>query len=144
MSLAEHVIAVVTKDTERVALVRRSFAQIAVALRVVHVEEAESAMHFSPATAGAAAEALVPHLIVLDDWPSTHSRHALKEIRADDTLADVRVVVLCSTDGETDVAQAYAMGANSCLTVSADPDEFVEVMKAAGRYWLLLNRWPTW
>jgi DNA-binding NarL/FixJ family response regulator len=145
MSHAEHVIAVITEDTDRVALIRQSFHQIAAQLRVVHVANASGAMHLPQSADNPLPENRpVPHLIVLDAWPSERSLDALRTIRAIDALADVRVIVLCRSDAAADVAQAYRLGANSCLTVSADSDQFVETMKEAGRYWLLLNRWPTW
>lgn len=145
MSYAEHVIAVITEDTDRAALVRYSFHQIAAQLRVVHVADADAALHLPKSDDGPLAEDRpVPHLIVLDAWPSERSLDALRTIRAADVLADVRVIVLCRSDAAADVAQAYRLGANSCLTVSANADRFVETMKEAGRYWLLLNRWPTW
>lgn len=145
MSLAEHVIAVISHDPERVALIERSFDRIATTLRVAHVEDAAGAMQLAPLSNCAnVQERPLPHLIVVDDWPSDHSREALQQIRAAETLADARIIVLCREGSEREIAQAYALGANSCLTVSADPEAFVEVMREAGRYWLQLNRWPTW
>ncbi len=145
MSLAEYVIAVISRDPERAALIERSLDRIATTVRVVHVDDAEGAMRLAPVSDSASAqERPMPHLIVVDDWPSSHSRDALRQIRAAETLADARIIVLCGEGAESEIAQAYALGANSCLTVSANADEFVEVMREAGRYWLLLNRWPTW
>jgi DNA-binding NarL/FixJ family response regulator len=145
MSYAEHVVAVISEDTDRVALVRRSFDQIASQLCVVHVADANGAMRLPQCAEDALLEErAVPHLIVLDAWPSERSLKALQNIRDADALADARIIVLCRPHAAADIALAYNLGANSCLTVSADPDEFVEMMKEAGRYWLLLNCWPTW
>ncbi len=145
MSLAEHIVAVISTDIERVGLIQRSFDGIATTLRVLHVEDTDDLLALAPVGNGTfGQEQTLPHLIVVDEWPSGNSRAALQRIRAEETLADARIVVLCARDEASEIAQAYALGANSCLTVSADPEKFVELMREVGRYWLLLNRWPTW
>jgi len=141
----EHIVAVITEDTERVALMQHSFDQIASNIRVVRVVDANGVMQLQRSTDDAAWEPRpVPHLIFLDAWPGQQSLDALQKLRSVDAPAEARIIVLCRADADTDVAQAYGLGADSCLTVSTDPDQFVAMMKEAGRYWLLLNRWPTW
>lgn len=143
MAYAEHVIAVITEDPERAALIQRGITPIARGLRFHHIDALAGAVQrLVPPDAALADERLVPHLIVLDDWPG--SARTLQQIRAADALVDVRVIVLCQTHSARDVAEAYRLGASSCLFVPADADEFVAMMQEAGRYWLLLNRWPTW
>ncbi len=145
MSYAQPAIAVITADSERFSLVRQSLAASAGTARIVQVPDVERILDgLSPANATRREPVAVPQLIVLDGWPDPGSVTALKKIRATDSLTGARVIVLAAADTTADVALAYRLGASSCLAVSTDADEFVACMTQAGKYWLLLNRWPAW
>ncbi len=143
MSYEDHVIAVLTHDTSRCALVRRGVGRLAVAARVEQITDVDELIQEATTVNGHGCCNL-PHLIVLDGWPDAESVAALEKIRAVDSLAGARVVALSASNAAADLTLAYRMGANSCLAVPADDEEFTAHMAEASRYWLLLNRWPTW
>ncbi|MDA0798141.1 MAG: response regulator [Chloroflexi bacterium] len=77
-----------------------------------------------------------PGLILLDlNMPKVEGRQALAEIRADDRLKDIPVIVMTTSQAEEDVIRSYATGANSYITKPVSFEGLVEVMQSLERYW---------
>ena len=84
-----------------------------------------------------AASAPRPGLILLDlNMPKKDGREALREIKGNRDLRRIPVVILTTSQAETDIAQLYDGGANSFITKPVSFDTLVNVMRALGRYWL--------
>ncbi len=78
-----------------------------------------------------------PGLILLDlNMPLKDGREALKEIKSDPDLKRIPVVVLTTSQADTDVSQVYELGANSFISKPFQFEALVGVMKAIGQYWL--------
>lgn len=78
-----------------------------------------------------------PGLILLDlNMPKVDGRDALREIRGDESLRCVPVVVLTTSGALEDVASAYGSGANSYMRKPSSYSGLSETVKAIGRYWL--------
>ena len=83
-----------------------------------------------------AASAPRPGLILLDlNMPKKDGREALREIKGNRDLRRIPVVILTTSQAETDIAQLYDGGANSFITKPVSFDTLVNVMRALGRYW---------
>jgi CheY-like chemotaxis protein len=77
-----------------------------------------------------------PDLILLDlNLPRRNGRDMLAEIKTDPQLRRIPVVVLTSSAAESDVATAYALGANCFITKPRGFLEFGEVMRAIDAFW---------
>lgn len=86
---------------------------------------------------GAYATAPRPDLILLDlQLPRKNGQEVLVEIKADEDLRTIPVVVLSSSRAESDIMGAYRSFANSYITKPIDYDGFVEAMRLIERYWL--------
>jgi CheY-like chemotaxis protein len=84
-----------------------------------------------------------PGLILLDlNMPKVDGRQALEEIRADEKLKDIPVVVMTTSQAEEDVIRSYAIGANSYITKPVSFEGLVEVMQSLERYWFQIVRLP--
>ncbi len=84
-----------------------------------------------------------PGLILLDlNMPKVDGRQALAEIRADDRLKDIPVIVMTTSQAEEDVIRSYATGANSYITKPVSFEGLVEVMQSLERYWFQIVRLP--
>jgi two-component system response regulator len=82
-----------------------------------------------------------PRVILLDvNMPLVNGFEVLREIRADEALRDVPVVMLTSSAERRDLAQSYALGANSYVVKPVDIDEFFHTVGQVGAYWLSVNR----
>ena len=84
-----------------------------------------------------------PHLILLDlRLPRVDGLQVLREIKIDDKLRRIPVVVLTTSEAESDVARAYEFHANSYLVKPMDFKKFTQLMDELGFYWLGWNHQP--
>ena len=89
------------------------------------------------------ADAPRPALILLDlNLPGRDGREVLEEIKADESLRRIPVVVLTSSRSERDVYQCYDLHANAYMTKSAGFDELVQLTRQISDYWLSAVRLP--
>jgi two-component system, response regulator len=85
-----------------------------------------------------------PKVILLDlKLPLVDGIEVLRRIRTDPRTRLVPVVVLTSSNEERDLIETYALGVNSYIVKPVDFEQFNEVAKHLGYYWLLLNHQPT-
>jgi two-component system, response regulator len=85
-----------------------------------------------------------PGLILLDlNMPRKDGREALKEIRAAPDLRKIPVVVLTTSNADTDVGAIYELGANSFISKPFKFEALVNVMKVIGQYWLQTVELPS-
>jgi two-component system, chemotaxis family, response regulator Rcp1 len=84
-----------------------------------------------------------PDLILLDlNLPRKDGRQVLKEIKTDDSLKRIPVVVLTTSKSEEDVLRAYDLHANCYITKPVDFNRFMEVVKSIEDFWLTVVRLP--
>ncbi len=77
-----------------------------------------------------------PRLILLDlNMPRKDGREALREIKQDERLRLIPVVVLTTSSAEADIVDSYGIGANSYIIKPVTFDNLVGVMRTLGRYW---------
>jgi two-component system, chemotaxis family, response regulator Rcp1 len=92
---------------------------------------------------GVYASAKTPDLILLDlNLPRKSGREVLAEIKADDRLKMIPVVVLTTSADEQDVARAYSEHANCYITKPVDLEQFLRVVHSIENFWLTLVRLP--
>lgn len=91
---------------------------------------------------GGAAVAL-PDLIFLDlNLPRMDGRQVLAEVKRHEELRRVPVVVLTSSDAETDIVRSYELSANCYVTKPVGLEPFQSVVKAITRFWLTIVKLP--
>ena len=84
-----------------------------------------------------------PGIILLDlNMPKKNGREALAEIKADDALRRIPVVILTTSKDEEDVFRTYDLGASSFITKPVTFGGLVEVMRTWGRYWFEIVELP--
>jgi two-component system response regulator len=84
-----------------------------------------------------------PGIILLDlNMPRKDGREALAEIKSDASLREIPVVVLTTSNDETDVKQTYALGANSFITKPVTHTGLIDVMQSLTKYWLEVVELP--
>ena len=89
------------------------------------------------------ADAPRPDLILLDlNLPRKDGREVLAEIKADEALRHIPVVVLTSSQAEQDVVRAYALHANCYITKPVDFQQFLHVVQAVENFWLSIVKLP--
>ena len=86
---------------------------------------------------GQYARAARPDLILLDlNLPKKDGREVLAEIKADDNLKHIPVVILTTSQDEQDVLKSYNLYANCYITKPVDLDQFITVVKSIEDFWL--------
>lgn len=82
-----------------------------------------------------------PRLILLDlKMPRVDGLEVLERLQGDPLSKNIPVVVLTSSDQQPDLQRAYELGANSYIVKPVDFEQFVDVVRQLGFYWMLLNR----
>lgn len=90
-----------------------------------------------------AQRAVRPDLILLDlNLPKVDGRQVLSRIKRDSELKTIPVVVLSSSDAETDVSASYQLGANSFITKPGDFREYQNVVRALECFWFAVATLP--
>jgi CheY-like chemotaxis protein len=85
-----------------------------------------------------------PDLILLDlNLPRMDGRAVLAEIKSDDRLKTIPVVVLTTSRAEQDVLQAYKHHANCYITKPVDFEQFLSVVHSIESFWLMLVTLPS-
>ncbi len=84
-----------------------------------------------------------PDLILLDlNMPVMDGREALAEIKKDQDLRRIPIIVLTTSDADSDVVDSYELGANSYLTKPGTFQELVQMVKQVEQYWFELVQLP--
>ena len=85
-----------------------------------------------------------PGLILLDlNMPRKDGREALKEIKDDDELKRIPVVVLTTSQAQEDIYRTYDLGVSSFITKPVSFEGLVEIMKTLGKYWFEIVTLPS-
>lgn len=92
---------------------------------------------------GEFAEAPRPDVILLDlNLPKKDGREVLAEIKADERLRRIPVVVLTTSKAEEDILRSYALHANCYVTKPVDLEQFITVVRSIEDFWFSIVRLP--
>jgi two-component system, chemotaxis family, response regulator Rcp1 len=92
---------------------------------------------------GKYADAPRPNLIFLDlNMPRKDGREVLAEVKADERLKRIPIVVMTSSHAEEDVARAYDQHANCYVRKPIDFDQFHLVVKTLENFWFATVELP--
>ena len=87
---------------------------------------------------------LMPQVVFLDlNLPKLSGLEVLRRIRADDRTKLLPVVILTSSNEDRDRIEGYGLRANSYVRKPVDFNQFMEVSRQLGLYWLVLNQPPS-
>ena len=84
-----------------------------------------------------------PAVLLLDlKLPKVDGLEVLKQIKSDERLKMIPVVVLTSSHEEKDMARSYKLGVNAYVVKPVDFHEFVNAVKELGAFWAVINEPP--
>ena len=85
-----------------------------------------------------------PRLILLDlKMPRVGGIEVTRTLKGNDLTKHIPIVVMTSSNEESDIAECYKLGANSYIVKPLDFESLAEVARQAGYYWLAVNRGPS-
>lgn len=132
----QHSVLLVEDDIAHAEITRRNLEEFDSEVReLIHVADGQAALDYLSSE--------VPHLILLDlRLPRVDGLEVLAHVKHDRRLKRIPVVVLTTSESESDVRGAYERGANGYLVKPVEYDEFIELTRALGLFWLKANRYP--
>jgi two-component system, chemotaxis family, response regulator Rcp1 len=84
-----------------------------------------------------------PDLVLLDlNLPKKDGRQVLKEMKSDENLKCIPVVVLTISKAEEDIMKSYSLHANAYISKPVDLNQFLKVVKAIEEFWLTVVKLP--
>jgi CheY-like chemotaxis protein len=105
-------------------------------------EDGDGAMQFL-LHQGKFAYAPRPDIILLDlNLPGKDGREVLSDIKGDQNLKSIPVLILSSSNDEEDIKKMYEHHANAYITKPLDLDKFINVIRTFEDFWLTLAKLP--
>jgi two-component system, response regulator len=139
------VILLVDDDPDDIELMLRAFRANPLANQVVVTHDGIEALDYLRGTGAYAGRnpAHLPQVVLLDlDLPVIDGLEVLRRIRADERTRRLPVVILTSSDEDSDKLAGYGLGANSYVRKPVDFRQFSEAVNRLGQYWMLVNEAP--
>ena len=125
-----------------VEITRQGFRKGKIANNLHIAMDAEEAMAFLRRE-GSSSNAPRPDLILLDlNLPGRDGRELLSDIKSDKDLGEIPVVILTTSNAESDIRQSYKLHANAFMTKPVDFTQFVEMVQSISSYWFSLVLLP--
>ncbi|MFN8375015.1 MAG: response regulator [Anaerolineae bacterium] len=92
---------------------------------------------------GSYSQAPRPDLILLDlNLPRKDGREVLEEIKNDDDLRRIPVVILTTSNDERDILESYNLHANCYITKPVDLKQFLAIVKSIQSFWFSIVKLP--
>ena len=131
------------EDSPTDVLIAREALTEARLLNTIHVaEDGVDALAFLRRQ-GRFADAPRPDLILLDlNLPRKNGREVLAEIKADDALKSIPVVVLTTSSAEEDIIRSYSLHANCYVVKPVEFDNFVKAVQSIRQFWFTIVALP--
>jgi CheY-like chemotaxis protein len=145
MGLKRYVILLVEDDPNDIILIKRAFEKANITNPLQVVEDGEEAISYLAGKGryGDRVKYPLPMLLLLDlKLPRKSGHEVLEWIRRQPILKRLTVVVLTSSQQDSDINKAYDFGANSYLVKPVTFDALVEMVNTLNFYWLILNENP--
>ena len=108
---------------------------------IVHVEDGVEALDYLRMSGRfSTREDGNPGVVLLDiKMPRMDGIEVLREIRADDNLRRIPVVILSSSREEHDLAASWDLGVNAYVVKPVDASQFFEAVRTLGQFWAVMN-----
>jgi CheY-like chemotaxis protein len=110
---------------------------------VVVLNDGNEALNFLRSRTLAADPSKLPAVLLLDiKMPKVDGIEVLRQVKADQRLKHLPVVMLTSSHESSDIETCYELGANGYAVKPIDFTEFFQTVKDIGRFWAVVNQPP--
>jgi two-component system response regulator len=121
-----------------IRLMRESFKDAKVRNNINHVGDGIAALAYLRRE-GPYARAPRPDIILLDlNLPKKDGRQVLAEIKSDDDLKRIPVVILTTSRAEEDIVKSYDLHANCYISKPVDLEQFMHVVRSIENFWFTI------
>lgn len=131
-------------DPDDRLLLKEAFEENRLMNNLETVEDGEELLDFLHRRGRYVNSEITPGLVLLDlNMPRKSGLEALKEIKADEKLRRLPVVILTTSKAEEDIIRSYELGVNSFIVKPVTFDSLVEMVKDLDKYWFQIVELPT-
>jgi CheY-like chemotaxis protein len=132
----------VEDDPGDVLMTQEAFAEHKVGNRLHVVSDGDEALAYLRQE-GPYADAVRPDLVLLDlNLPRRDGREVLAEIKADESLRHIPVVVLTTSAADEDILRSYELHANAYVTKPVDFEQFISVVRRIDDFFVSVVKLP--
>ena len=137
-------ILLVEDDPKDIDLTLAALGEYKLANEVIVVRDGAEALDYLHAAGNYRSRAMENPAVVLLDLklPKVDGLEVLREIRSDERLKLIPVVVLTSSREDRDMVASYKLGVNAYVVKPVDFHEFVNAVKELGVFWAVINEPP--
>lgn len=124
-------------------LIRNNLRKHGIPINVIRLSDGEQALDyvFNRGEYEDSRKYPAPHIILLDlRLPKVDGTQVLKQIKSDECLKRIPVIILTTSEVKDDIKNAYEYNANSFLVKPIDFNHFVEMMRDFVNYWFKWNK----
>ncbi len=143
--MANKMILLVEDNPDDEALTLRAFEKNNITNEIVVVRDGVEALDwlFAEGAHAGRDRSVLPEVVLLDlKLPKVDGLEVLRRIRADEHTRLLPVIILTTSEEESDRLAGYSLGANSYIRKPVDFSQFIEAVRQLGLYWLVLNESP--
>lgn len=141
----ERNILLVEDNDDDILLTTMAFQENKVANKIDIVRDGEEALDylFARGSFSYRNKKEIPSILLLDlKLPKVDGFEVLRQIRADNDLKVIPVIILTSSKEEQDVINGYKLGANSFIRKPVNFEQFIDCVKQLNVYWFVLAELP--
>ena len=132
----------VEDDPGDVALTKKLFQEAKIALDLTVLNDGVEAMAYLRREVPYS-DAVWPDLMLLDlNMPRKNGCEVLEAMQHDDRLRSIPVVVLTTSDNDSDIERAYDLGANCYITKPVGLDQFAKAIYSIEDFWFTVVKLP--
>ncbi len=124
-------------DTDDVQLTKDCFSENQLPIHVKDVGDGQILMDHLKGIMNVSNSRDLPQLILLDlNMPRKNGLEALKELKQDDALRKIPVVIFSTSQASKDIEKAYELGASCFVSKPNTLEEWCDKMGKLGRFWI--------
>jgi len=140
---SHYTILLVEDDMDDILITKRAMSKANIVCKLIIVNDGEEALKILRGE-GENKDTTLPSLILLDlKMPKVNGFEVLKELKKDEKLRVLPVIVFTSSERSEDIELAYRLGCNSYIVKPVKFEDFIKVMEEIKRYWLEISEIPT-
>ena len=141
--MEEILILIAEDDADDRFLLKAAFEENGFTDKLHFVENGVEVLEFFNTLSREGNEAIMPRFILLDlNMPKKDGREVLKELKQNDLLKKIPVIIFSTTNNEHEMRRCYELGANSYITKPNSFENLIKTVAAFRSYWIHTTSTP--